>query len=802
MCAPGPCCRHVPSVSPVAGTAAAGRVEDARHVESRAPTDSDSVAALMEQLKALQLSLEHSQNEARAARAALAAAQPNGCCTAAKRAGVYTIADGEEVCEACFKLRPDARLVVHIDGAMRTAGATKPPPNAQADQARASLRTKTLELLAIIDEVQNERARKKPRAGPLNGVQCDRVQLAIPSHDEATADQADKMKKWFDKALAFGGHDVWDGTTGTPGLKVRARVLYDGIVTDAHNLLAASAGSMDELWRAMAGKSGKRGETRSGYAIRCLELIIARPGAKQQFVHEDAFTSEWLQWQVYVTDAGSATVGAVFSHTVFGEGDAAAVAYLRSLREKEVKTVSTPAGANRVAVTDREFEESLRKHASQVAMGMSGSAHETPIVAGAVLAGTVQAIARKYYHRAPVVGDDEEPRILLIGLGNKGGDDRDTPPMEAAQYQSPELAAALGLLDAMVESEHIMRQVREPWFLAIAQKRSSIFPRKLWEELLAVHDEHMAKDDRRRVAALTKARLLVRRQHDVTNGVAVALSDEEEEEEEEPGEFEQRAPLTRRWRELIPGIRARTTAAGTLGGRYRGHVHTWTPKAQEFDRTAQPTDAPWCHPFTGKATYLSSTFQGVISGFTNNARCKRELGLITGGTVWVIGTDASGSVVQVKLTQNTLLEIEHGARCNLVVTAKLSKEYVLLDHHGNKIDLIDTATNQLADVTDDALAPLLEFPVHLCDGAACSHTEKDTECWREAWAFDYHTTDSAALHVLCPQCFAAERHTRRDSATKLVFGKPATSESDSHTCGCPICWPLPSRLRRQTVPAP
>ena len=92
----------------------------------------------MEQLKALQHRLEHSEDEARAARAALAAAQPSGCCTAAKLAGVYTIADGEEVCEACFKLRPDARLVVHIDGAMRTAGATKPPPNEQADQTIAT----------------------------------------------------------------------------------------------------------------------------------------------------------------------------------------------------------------------------------------------------------------------------------------------------------------------------------------------------------------------------------------------------------------------------------------------------------------------------------------------------------------------------------------------------------------------------------------------------------------------------------------------------------------------------------------
>ena len=752
----------------------------------------------MEQLEALQLSLEHSQAEARAARAALAAAQPRGCCTEAKLAGVYTIADGEEVCEACLKLRPDARLVVHIDGAMRTAGATKPLPNPQADDARASLRKKTLELLAIIDDVQSERAKKKPRAGPLNGVQRDRVQLAIPSPDEATADQTDKMKKWFDKALAFGGHEVWDGTTGTPGLKVRARELYDGIVTDAHGLLAASASSMDELWRAMAGKSGMRGETRSGYAIRCLELIIARPGAKQQFVHEDAFTTEWLQWQVYVTDAGSATVGAVFSHAGFGEGDAAAVAYLRSLREKEGKTVSTPAGADRVVVTDREFEESLRKHASQVAMGMSGSAHETPIVAGKVAAGTVQAIARKYYHRAPVVGGAEETRILLIGLGNKGGDDRDTPPMEAAQYQSPELAAALGLLDAMVESAHIMQQVREPWFLAIAQKGSSIFPRTLWEELLAVHDEKLPKDDRRRVAALTRARRLVRKHHDVTNGVAVALSDQEEEEEEEPGEFAQQAPLTRRWRTLIPGIRARTTAAGTLGGRYGGHVHTWTPKGQEFDRIAQPTDAPWFHPFTGNTTYLSSTHQGVISGFTNKARCKRELGLITGGTVWVIGTDASGSVVHVKLNKNTLLEIEHGARCQLVVTTKLSKEYVLLDHNGDKIDLIDTATNKLADVSDDVLAPSLDFPVHLCDGAACN--KKDTECWTEAWAFHYHTTDSAALRVLCPQCFAAESHTGSDRATKLVFGKPAASES--HICGCPICWALPERLRRDTAPAP
>ena len=747
----------------------------------------------MEQLKALQHRLEHSEDEARAARAALAAAQPSGCCTAAKLAGVYTIADGEEVCEACFKLRPDARLVVHIDGAMRTAGATKPLPNAQADQARASLRTKTLELLGIIDEVQKERARKKPRAGPLNGVQCDRVQLAIPSPDEATADQSDKMKKWFDKALAFGGHEVWDGTTGTPGLKHRARVLYDGIVTDAHDLLAASAGSMDELWRAMAGKSGKRGETRSGYAIRCLELIIARPGAKQQFVHEDAFTSEWLQWQVYVTDAGSATVGAVFSHAVFGEGDAAAVEYLRSLREKEVNTVDS-----RVVVTGREFEESLRKHASQVAMGLSGFAHETPILAGNVAAGTVQAIARKYYHRAPLVGPQEETRILLIGLGNKGGDNRDTPPMEAAQYQSPELAAALGLLDAMVESEHIMRQVREPWFLAIAQKSGSIFPRTLWEELLVVHDAQMGKDDPRRVAALRRARILVRKHHDATNGAAVALSDEEEEEEEEPGEFAQRAPLTRRWRQLIPGISARKTAAGTLGGRYRGHVHTWTPKAQEFDRTAQPTDLQWCHPFTGQATYLSSTYQGVISGFTNKARCKRELGLITGGAVWVMGKDASGSDVQVNLKKNTLLEIDHGARCRLVVTAKLSKEYVLLDHDGNKIDLIDTATDKLADVTDDALAPLLEFPVFLCEGEACK--AKDTECWTEAWAFDYQPADTANLQALCPECFATESPHRRESATKLVFGKPAAS--DSHTCGCPICWPLPSRLRRQTVPAP
>ena len=270
------------------------------------------------------------------------------------------------------------------------------------------------------------------------------------------------------------------------------------------------------------------------------------------------------------------------------------------------------------------------------------------------------------------------------------------------------------------------------------------------------------------------------------------------EEEEEPGEFAQRAPLTRRWRQLIPGIRARTTAAGTLGGRYRGHVHTWTPKAQEFDRTAQPTDLQWCHPFTGQATYLSSTYQGVISGFTNKARCKRELGLITGGAVWVMGKDASGSDVQVQLKKNTLLEIDHGARCRLVVTAKLSKEYVLLDHDGNKIDLIDTATDQLADVTDDALAPSLEFPVFLCEGEACK--AKDTECWTEAWAFDYQPADTANLQALCPECFATESPHRRESATKLVFGKPAAS--DSHTCGCPICWPLPSRLRRQTVPAP
>ena len=70
--------------------------------------------------------------------------------------------------------------------------------------------------------------------------------------------------------------------------------------------------------------------TSSTWGARSLHLRLAT----RQFVHEDAFTSEWLQWQVYVTDAGSATVGAVFSHAVFGEGDAAAVAYLRSLREK------------------------------------------------------------------------------------------------------------------------------------------------------------------------------------------------------------------------------------------------------------------------------------------------------------------------------------------------------------------------------------------------------------------------------------------------------------------------------------
>ena len=111
---------------------------------------------------------------------------------------------------------------------------------------------------------------------------------------------------------------------------------------------------------------------------------------------------------------------------------------------------------------------------------------------------------------------------------------------------------------------------------------------------------------------------------------------------------------------------------------------------------------------------------------------------------------------------------------------------------------IDTATDKLADVTDDALAPSLEFPVFLCEGEACK--AKDTECWTEAWAFNYQPADTANLQALCPECFATESPHRRESATKLVFGKPAAS--DSHTCGCPICWPLPSRLRRQTVPAP
>jgi hypothetical protein len=163
-------------------------------------------------------------------------------------------------------------------------------------------------------------ARNVQHAACTRGVVCPRpahLQLQLPSPDEATADNSDEMKKWFDKAIGFGGNHVWDGAHATPGLKIKARELYDGIVKAAHDLLQEEMKSMNELWEAMAGQSTRRGETCFGVEIRCLELVTARPGADSdpQLVHEDALSLEWLQCPVCATEGErpSATVSSVLS---------------------------------------------------------------------------------------------------------------------------------------------------------------------------------------------------------------------------------------------------------------------------------------------------------------------------------------------------------------------------------------------------------------------------------------------------------------------------------------------------------
>ena len=115
------------------------------------------------------------------------------------------------------------------------------------------------------------------------------------------ADTPAQRNKWFQQSFSFSGEAGW------ASLKGRARAAYESVVNASHEVLREAQPGMNVVWGAVAGK-GRGGEVREDFAITCLELVIAEPGAPAQYPHQDLFSCEWWQFVIYITAARDATV--------------------------------------------------------------------------------------------------------------------------------------------------------------------------------------------------------------------------------------------------------------------------------------------------------------------------------------------------------------------------------------------------------------------------------------------------------------------------------------------------------------
>lgn len=617
------------------------------------------------------------------------------------------------------------------------------------------------------------------------------------------ADMPAQRNKWFEQSFSFSGEEGW------ASLKGRARAAYETVVDASHEVLREAQPGMNVVWGAVAGK-GRGGEVREDFAITCLELIIAEPGAPAQYPHQDLFSCEWWQFVIYITAARDATVSTVFKYKdtdgKMYEGDAGAVAYLTKLRNATVTTVTCDGGSQRQVLTDAEFASLVVEYAQLAAIGLTDSdgdgVERTPFLMGEVPAGTVTMLARERYHHAPAVPLSAAPplatstrRVQLIGLCNKKGDNRNAKPTEPQQRQSPELAAELGLITAMLDSPAMMEQVATPFFLSLATvDKGSVLPKAVWERLVRVQRE--AQRAPARATEEAAALRLIRRHHDSSGRLGLPLdvnvSDDDtvEADVELLGTYDVQSQLSKRWREVVPGgkVLVRETRGKNVS---RTGQHTWdSADSCTIGRQNGPDrDRYFVPPGTISKAWFKKKGTGVFRGYYFNMRCSYEEGVVTGGTAWMEVQVQSGDPVVVKLREGTQVRIQYGTVVDWIATARFYKNYAYFDHHGAVIRVVKKTMpeKEVHIGEDDAL--LVGVPLCQECGECCWEESRTAPADRAThWCFSCASVVGAGL--MQKAAAATVRHEYGLEST-LAPGKGV------HPCACPLCLALPDGYERQ-----
>jgi hypothetical protein len=617
------------------------------------------------------------------------------------------------------------------------------------------------------------------------------LQVRMPAPGEA--DTPAKRNKWFEQSFSFSGEEGW------ASLKGRAREAYETVVDASHEVLLEAQPAMNVVWGAVAGK-GRGGEVRADFAITCLELIIAEPGAPAQYPHQDLFSCEWWQFVIYITAARDATVSTVFKYkdtdgSVY-EGDAGAVAYLTKLRNATVTTVTCADGSQRQVLTDAEFASLVGEYAQLVAIGLTDSdgngVERTPFLMGEVPAGTVTMLHRERYHHAPAVATSTR-RLQLIGLCNKKGDNRNAKPTEPQQRQSPELAAELGLITAMLDSPAMMKQVATPFFLSLATvAKGSVLPKAAWERLVRAQRE--AKGAPERVADEAAALRLIRRHHDCSGrlglpvDVNVSDDDTDEADVERLGTYDVQSPLSKRWREVVPGgkVLVRETRGRNVS---RTGQHTWdsADSCKIGSRNGPERDRCFLPPGTISKTWFRSKGTGVFRDYYFNMRCSYEEGVVTQGTAWMEVRVESGPPVVVKLREGTQVRIQYGTVVDWIGTARFYKNYAYFDHLGAVIRVVKkTMPEKEVHVGEDE-ALLIAVP--LCEKCGVC-------CWERS-----RTAPADRATHWCFSCVLGAKPTQKAAAATVrhEYGLESTLQPANgvHPCACPECLTLPDGYKRK-----
>jgi uncharacterized cupin superfamily protein len=607
----------------------------------------------------------------------------------------------------------------------------------------------------------------------------------LPGLDEAGTQE--QVERWFKKALTFSSDKGWDRKA-----KSDAKRLYFAIVKAVHAMIAAANPEMNALWSAMEGKSAAGGEVTQGFALALLELIIAWPGALAQYLHRDLFSSEWKQCVLYGTPRRGATVKADFHLVRNGkvyQGDAGAVKYLTELHATQAATWTTKEDVQVPVLTAAEFARLVQGYASLVAMALtettddSSGVVKTPLLitpgGEPIRPGTVTYLSSEVVHGAPAVGSDENLSVQVIFLANKTGDDRGAAPTETRQAQSLTQVLEFGFVEEVLESQALMAQLKETFFLKLAAGGDIVLPKRVCDDLVRVGEMNRAAAGyaAARESAIADARKCIHKWHTALRSVEYDLTDEEDLPTEDAGALGPAAPLGRAWRAVGPGglVAVRRTRATRLGRRAK----SWTPRGAKHGGELMQNPKSWTDPQGEKIhfTGLGEKYRGQVD-MLFSGRYSRELGLITKGECWLVVLTQGEADACVRLGPGTLVSIKHGARCRFIVKSATEKLYVYEDCEKAAVH-IRGPNGKRADLALDAE---LQFDQHECDG-----------CKTVAWEESFVRLEPAAKE-LCRKCWTLAGE--QPKFVRHIFGKAAPEGGDKAKCGCSKCWPLPDEYSR------